>query len=63
VPGNEAPLEPEAAVERFGRVATREVEALAERPRPLVEAELWALAKEWKLKPVPALTGTLWERA
>jgi putative protein-disulfide isomerase len=60
---NGAPLEPLAAVERFGRVATTEVEALAERPRPVVEAELWALAKDWKLRPILALTGALWERA
>ena len=50
-------------VERFGRVATREVEALTGRPRPIVEAELWSLAREWRLRPVAVLTGTLWERA
>jgi putative protein-disulfide isomerase len=60
---NEGPLEPLAAIERFGRLATREAEVLAERPRPLVEAELWAAAAEWKLKPADALTGTLWEKA
>jgi len=35
---------------------------LVGRPRPLVEAELWGLATEWKLKPVSVLTGALWER-
>jgi putative protein-disulfide isomerase len=55
------PLEPMAVIERFGRCATREVEELSDRPRPVVEAELWALAREWKLKPVPVMTGTLWE--
>lgn len=60
---NEGPLEPLAAVERFGRIATREAEVLADRPRPLVEAELWAAAAEWKLRPVDVLTGTLWEKA
>jgi putative protein-disulfide isomerase len=50
-------------VERFGRAATREVEALTGRPRPIVEAELWSLAREWRLRPVAVLTGTLWERA
>jgi predicted DsbA family dithiol-disulfide isomerase len=49
-------------VERFGRVATREVEALTGKPRAVVEAELWSLAREWRLRPVPVLTGTLWER-
>ncbi len=58
---HEGPLEPLAAIERFGRCATREIEELAGRPRPVVEAELWALARDWKVKPVPALTGTLWE--
>jgi hypothetical protein len=29
----------------------------------VVEAELWALAKDWKLRPILALTGALWERA
>lgn len=60
---NEGPLEPPAAIERFGRVATREVEVLTGRPRPVVEAELWGMAREWKLRPVEALTGTLWELA
>jgi putative protein-disulfide isomerase len=60
-PTNEGGLEPLAAIQRFGRCATRELEVLADRPRPVIEAELWALARDWKLKPVPALTGTLWE--
>jgi predicted DsbA family dithiol-disulfide isomerase len=51
------------ALERFGRCATRELEELTGRPRVLVEAELWGLAREWRLRPVPALTGTLWEKA
>jgi putative protein-disulfide isomerase len=58
---NEGSLEPLAALERFGRCATRELEVLAGRPRPFIEAELWELARDWKLKPVPELTGTLWE--
>jgi predicted DsbA family dithiol-disulfide isomerase len=60
---NEGSLEPLDAIARFGRSATRELEVLASRPRPVIEAELWALARDWKLKPVPALTGTIWERA
>jgi predicted DsbA family dithiol-disulfide isomerase len=60
---NEGSLEPVDAIKRFGRCATRELEVLAVRPRPVIEAELWALARDWKLKPVPALTGTIWERA
>jgi predicted DsbA family dithiol-disulfide isomerase len=60
---NLGPLEPLDAIERFGRCATRELVELAERPQPVIEAELWGLARDWKLKPVPALTGTLWEPA
>jgi predicted DsbA family dithiol-disulfide isomerase len=60
---NDGPLEPIDAIQRFGRCATRELEVLADRPRPVIEAELWALARDWKLKPVSALTGTIWERA
>jgi putative protein-disulfide isomerase len=52
-----------SVIERFGRCATREVEEVTGRPRPLVEAELWEAAREWRLRPVPALTGTLWEAA
>jgi predicted DsbA family dithiol-disulfide isomerase len=59
----EEPLEPQAALERFGRAATRELVELSGRPGPVIEAELWQLAKEWELRPIPALTGTLWEKA
>jgi predicted DsbA family dithiol-disulfide isomerase len=60
---NAGELAPQEAIRRFRRCATRELEVLCERARPVVEAELWALARDWKLKPVPALTGTLWEPA
>ena len=49
------------AIERFGRCATQELEVLTGKPRPVLEADLWALAREWRLRPVPVLTGTLWE--
>jgi predicted DsbA family dithiol-disulfide isomerase len=55
--------EPLEVIERYGRCATREIEEVTGRPRVVVEAELWALAREWRLKPTTALTGTLWERA
>jgi predicted DsbA family dithiol-disulfide isomerase len=58
---NEGALEPLDAIQRFGRCATAELVELSGRPRPPVEAEVWALARDWKLKPIPALTGTLWE--
>ena len=57
------PAEPLEAIDRFGRCATAEIVELSGRPRPVVEAELWRLATEWRLKPVPVLTGTLWEMA
>lgn len=56
-------LEPLDAIGRFGRCATRELEVLSEKPLPVLEAEMWTLARDWKLKPVRALTGTLWEPA
>ena len=60
---NEGTLGPLDAIERFGSCATKELEELCGRPAPVVEAELWALARDWKLKPVAALTGTMWEVA
>jgi predicted DsbA family dithiol-disulfide isomerase len=60
-PLTDRPADPLEAIERFGRCATRELEELCQRPRPVLEAELWALARDWQLKPVGALTGTLWE--
>jgi putative protein-disulfide isomerase len=51
------------AIERFGRCATKEIEVLTGRPRPVVEAELWELAREWRLRPITTLTGTLWDLA
>jgi predicted DsbA family dithiol-disulfide isomerase len=62
-PVNEGELAPLEAIRRFRRCATRELEVLCDRARPVLEAELWALARDWKLKPVTALTGTLWEPA
>jgi predicted DsbA family dithiol-disulfide isomerase len=48
------------AVRRFGRISTAEVAAVCDRPVPLVAAELWQLASEWRLKPEQTLTGMLW---
>jgi hypothetical protein len=63
LPAERTAPEPLEVIERLGRCATREIEELTGRPRVVVEAELWALAREWRLKAVPVLTGTLWERA
>jgi hypothetical protein len=58
---NDRALEPLDAIGRFGTCATRELEVLSDKARPELEAELWGLARDGKLKPVEALTGTLWE--
>jgi putative protein-disulfide isomerase len=56
-------LSPLDAVVRFKRTATIEVEAVCELPAPVVRAELWRLATEWRLQPIRVLTGMLWEPA
>jgi predicted DsbA family dithiol-disulfide isomerase len=52
-----------AALGRFGRMASAEVEAVCDLPGPRANAELWRLAAEWRVRPVRVLTGTLWEAA
>ncbi len=59
---NAGPLAPLEAVARFGSIATREAEVLAESAGPSTCAELWRLASEHRLRPVRALTGTIWEQ-
>jgi protein-disulfide isomerase-like protein with CxxC motif len=56
-------LSVDAALARFGRLTTREVEVLCELPGPRAAAELWGLAEAWKVRAVPVLTGHLWEAA
>jgi predicted DsbA family dithiol-disulfide isomerase len=58
--GAPAPLE---VIDRFGRATTKEVEVLSERPAPIVRAELWKAATEWRLRPIDVLGGTIWELA
>jgi putative protein-disulfide isomerase len=55
--------DPLGALGRFRRMATAEVQAVCGLPRPRAEAELWRLATEFRVKPEPVLTGTLWELA
>jgi hypothetical protein len=50
-------------IERFGRCATRELEELTGQPRPVLEAELWGLVRDWKLHPVDVSGATIWEAA
>jgi predicted DsbA family dithiol-disulfide isomerase len=60
--GEPAPDVP-AALARFGRMASAEVEAVCDLPGPRANAELWRLAAEWRVRPVRVLTGMLWEAA
>lgn len=60
---NAGPLTPLEAIERFGRMATREVEVLNQSPGAATCAELWRLAAQRRLRPVRALTGNIWEAA
>ena len=62
-PGDEPRPDVLGALERFGRMATPEVEAVCDLPGPRASAELWRLATEWKVKPTRVLTGMLWELA
>ncbi len=58
---NDGPLAPLAAVERFGSITTHEAEVLGQSAGPPTCAELWRLAAEHRLRPVRALTGTIWQ--
>jgi hypothetical protein len=57
----DAAPEPLEALRRFGRMATAEVAAVCDLPGPQAPAELWRLAAEWRVKPVPVVSGHLWE--
>jgi hypothetical protein len=61
--GDDERLGPVAALRRFGRLATREVEEVCGLRGPRAEAELWRLALEFEVTPVRVLTGWLWEPA
>jgi len=58
---NSGPLPVLEAAERFGRLAIPEVVELAGTKPIETRAELWRLAAEERLRPVGALTGTLWQ--
>jgi hypothetical protein len=60
--GERAPSVPEALA-RFGRMAAAEVAAVCDLPGPRAGAELWRLAEEWRVKPVPVLGSWLFEPA
>ena len=52
-----------AALERFGSMATAELEAVCDLPGPRAGAEVWRLASEWRARRVPVLNSELWEPA
>ena len=56
------PITVDAAFERYERLAAAEIEALCGLSGPLAHAELWRLVTEWRLRPLAALTGFLFER-
>ena len=63
VGGTASPPAPLDALARFGPMATAELAAVCGRPEPLLMAELWSLAAQWRVRPVRVLTGELWEAA
>jgi putative protein-disulfide isomerase len=50
----------EAALRRFGAMATPEVAAVCDLPGPRAPAELWRLALEWRVRPRRVPGGELW---
>jgi hypothetical protein len=60
-PAQSRQADPIEAIERFGRCAGRELEELTGKPGPVLQAELWTLARDWRLRPVGVLGGTFWE--
>jgi hypothetical protein len=55
--------EPLAALRRFGRMAPVEVAAVCDLSLPRAEADLAALALDWRIRPVAVGGGRLWEPA
>ena len=62
-PSEEPRPDPPAALRRFGRMATVEVEAVCDLSNQAAETQLWRLAGEGRVRPVRVLTGVLWEPA
>ncbi len=62
-PSEEPRPDPRAALRRFGRLATVEVEAACDLSNQGAETELWRLAGEGRARPLRVLTGVLWEPA
>ncbi|MGI8844888.1 MAG: DsbA family protein [Thermoleophilaceae bacterium] len=63
-PSGEDRPDPMGAIGRFGRLATVEVAAICDLPALKAEADLLALALQWRVRPVGVGgTGRLWEAA
>jgi predicted DsbA family dithiol-disulfide isomerase len=63
-PAGEPPLSVEAALSRFGTLATAEVIAVTGLPEVRAQADLWRLAESWAARPEPAgPAGWLWSPA
>ena len=62
-PGADGFPGPEAALRRFGALATPELAAACDLPGPRAPAELWRLALEWRVRPRRVPGGELWEAA
>ncbi len=62
-PGAAGRPDPLAALRRFGWMAPVEIAAVCDLPAPRAEADLAALALEWRIRPVAVGGGRLWEPA
>jgi len=62
-PSGEPPPDVAGALRRFGRMALPEVAAVCDLAPLKAEADLIALALEWRARPVAVLAGRLWELA
>jgi predicted DsbA family dithiol-disulfide isomerase len=51
------------ALERFGRLTAVEASAVCALPPARAHVELWALALEWRARPIAVLAAHLWEAA
>jgi putative protein-disulfide isomerase len=60
-PAGDSHPSPEAALRRFGPLATPELAAACDLPGPRAPAELWRLALEWRVRPRRVPGGELWE--
>jgi putative protein-disulfide isomerase len=59
-PADRAPPSIGQALDRFAPMATAEIAAVCRLPGPPAPAELWRLAREWRLRAEPVMTAELW---